>query len=172
MKRLLPVVALLFALVLPVYADVPADATYWWVWTNGVWTERANLIDADAPEWLDSQTLLLHNAAQPDMVKYVYVEIKWTYAEPDDLGPLSLQSDGSVVGPSYYTSPNKRFSTWIWTITPQPEWERVLFPDTRFYDMYQIDEFEVGTVCVPEPGTVALLTSGLCVLGMAFRRKT
>ncbi len=172
MKRLLLVVAVLFTLISPAFADVPANATYWWIWSNGVWNQRANLINADAPEWLDSQTLLLHNAARPDLVKYVYVEVKWTYAEPDGLGPLNLQSTGSVVGPSHQTTPNKRFSTWIWTITPQPEWETVLLPDARFHDMYQIDEFEVGTVCVPEPGTLALLTSGLCVLGMVYRRKT
>ena len=171
MKKLLPVVALLLILISPAFADVPANATYWWIWSGGSWTQRANLINADAPEWLDPQSLLLHNVAQPDLVKYVYVEIKWTYAEPEELGPLSLMAGGLVSGTYHQTTPNKRFSTWIWTITPQPEREVVFFPDARFHDMYQIDEFEVGTVCVPEPGTVALLTSGLCVLGMVYRRR-
>ena len=88
---------------------------------------------------------------------------------------------GTLVWPSDHVSPiieigdpmanGWRSVTALYDIKPQPDWERMDFLFTVPANEYLfIDNVKMATQCVPEPGTLLLISSGLIGF-VGFRKK-
>ena len=65
-----------------------------------------------------------------------------------------------------------------WKLDDQPAWEKIVFPDASYRDLYDIStglggdvkDWNVATICVPEPISLSLLAMGTMVLLRRRRR--
>jgi len=159
------------------FADVPPWADLWWTIGPGdnQWTVLNNSTGqvVNPPEWdLTGQKLTVHNVALPDNIKTFWLEIKWNKVNHVVLDPV-LTADGQVTSLGVVTSPNTGWTTWTWTIRPQP-WAEVLdfgAPGMRDVITRDMAQFEVGSKCVPEPGTIFAALSILGPVGFVFRKR-
>ncbi|MCX8052316.1 MAG: hypothetical protein N3B12_00770 [Armatimonadetes bacterium] len=177
-------------------ADVPVWADYWWIWQfrDGspvwFWTRPGYGHPGQlVPQWetdqkgLPTRRLEVPNVAQPNLIKYVWFEVKWGSKVPGDdiIKKLTLElPQGYNVRKSEFWKSQLgggRIWTWKWTVYPQPEKEWICFTDQATFDIFYwgkynnqwIDEIEVGSKCIPESTTVMLGVLGLTSVA-AFRR--
>lgn len=107
-------------------------------------------------------------------IKHYFVEIVWKYDGGIHFGDFDLivqapggsavteTIDGDMMGED---NNGWRIQRWEGTIDPQPDWEMFRFVPPQ--DVL-VDSVWIGTHCVPEPGTIALLGLGALAL---FRRR-
>ncbi len=60
-----------------------------------------------------------------------------------------------------------------WELDFQPDWEEILFPSANDYHKLEgkVASWNVATICVPEPATLAMLAVALAALGVATLRR-
>ncbi|MBN1908651.1 MAG: PEP-CTERM sorting domain-containing protein [Pirellulales bacterium] len=128
-------------------------------------------------------TKLMGNQAHPDRVKDLFAVVIWEGPANASLNICVTSEDGTQIQTNQVeitepTMQNWRATVLTGTIDPQPDWEMFDFGFCGFDGSLEpmvggvyIDSIYVGTHCVPEPGTLALLL-GLLVAGVfAYRRR-
>ncbi|MFO0832976.1 MAG: hypothetical protein U0637_14185 [Phycisphaerales bacterium] len=171
-----------------VNAEMPPEVQIQARWTpTELGNQSTNWADVLRPTWLPGSDPIAHwlpgspqtqiiisNLAAQDNVKTVYLEL--TYFSVTHLPsqiPLIVATSGPdiTVTPNNLQPPNAQtldnVIRYTWTMSPQPGYEFIRFPDERYYYLdtwdpnHKITKMEVGTVCVPTPaGTVALVVAG------------
>lgn len=178
----LSVMALGMLCSVPVAADVPTDIVdQYWVWypaqvpgaMPGYWVGYINNLQVAAPEWnADKSRLDIFNVEVPNRIKNVWVEVKYVLPQTQMARLVLADPNGKTYFPEdAWISKNGQFLTWKWTLPWQPAKETVMFGSTDFYNLRGIELVEIGTQCVPEPGGIALLVSGLIGCGLVRRRR-
>jgi len=146
---------------------------------NGTgWQDTDPVVYGSAQGWWDIGTgsivLTIPNRpdAGPDTYKDITVWVKYwnemTGAPGVQVSPTPLSS--SVISESLGDKAWWK-DTWSFHIEPNPDYETITLTGLAEIGA-QIDEIRVDTVCVPEPGSLMVLCSGLLgVVGFAVRRK-
>ncbi len=125
----------------------------------GVWTLSGEI-------WVD-----IYNYPEPNPDKFIWIQLTWApmWNEPNPFprveetftpgGPYPGEEiDRQFAGPEDW-----QYSTFLIELHPNPDFETVHI----WGDIY-VDELVIDTICVPEPGSLWLLASG--VLGFVRRR--
>jgi len=121
---------------------------------------------------------VMYNLDDPSRVKTFYVGMIWYDASANHTGTLTIgcESEGSEVilyAPQNWTDTNTpawHYSVQTGTIIPQPGVETFTFTFGNGA-LPWADSVWVGTTCIPEPGTIAMmLFGGLGVVGGVIRK--
>ncbi len=192
-------------------ADIPAYVDFWAEQTAqyhplgnpNPWTIHKNLYGYVAPVWNAVQPyseLTIDNQYVSTNYKELWLEIHLDEVLAEVPFDVEVTAD-TTQGPVSITAAPVDFSTdlvggtttitWMWTLNPQPGWEKLAFVGENivddvsylydlnvgqfFYDMAKgphITSIEVGTFCVPVPGSLLLCGVGLGFIGTVrrFRR--
>ena len=116
----------------------------------------------------DNSSLIVPNKAVPDRTKIVTLVLffgtDWDGTVPKLTLPGGFEAFSDV-------SLGSETAIWKWYIYPQPASETIKFPGMYGYDMQNhMVGMKVGTICVPEPSTLAVLGGGLLLL-VTWRRR-
>lgn len=169
----------------PAAADVPTNLVdQYWVWypmppgvpsnDPGYWVNPIDKLGLPDPVWAqDFTSVWVPNRAVPDRVKNIWVEVKYLFPQTQMADLLVCDPAGVAYKPhTQWISTNGQFLTWQWTLPYQPESETIAFGGTDFYFMRGIELVEIGTQCVPEPGSILALACGCAgLVGFVRRRK-
>lgn len=170
-------------LAVPASADVPTGIVdQYWTWypdfrpdanMPGYWVEYINNIDVSAPEWCqDGFALNIFNIEIPGNVKNIWFEVKYETPQTEIARMFVIDPTGAQFAPiDAWISQNGQIVTWQWQLPWQPPCETICFGSDMFYNLEGIELVEVGTQCVPEPGSLFLLLPGAIGLGAFIRRK-
>ena len=168
-------------------ADIPDYVDYHATWDASGWTVEGCCAELYGdPEWKNDWTLWVPNVHIPEWIKYVWLEIEWNYEVPSTAPGIGIEAGikdppgGSVDiypcpdNPDPYRNVDGDGWTYCWIIEPQPDWEEFYFDSAQYHNLGGgVRSVEVGTYCIPEPGTVSLLLIGSLMLGVVavIRRK-
>lgn len=166
-------------------ADIPRGVDFHAIWNRPAeqagptWTVLENERGFDSPYWMeDHLRVFVDNEYIPEWTKLVWVEVEWMCVRilPPEAPDLQLMVGQVVMLPASVTPTASGMGwTWKWEIFPQPENEIIRFPDDSYWHLGQpwnpdlpyymgVSSVEIGTLCVPEPVTAALLGIGGVVL--------
>lgn len=109
------------------------------------------------------------NQPIPNPVKRIWVQLTWAMQAPNTWPAVSETRFG--VGSSLVAEVPLGggwfHSTYLITLHPNPDWERILITGA-----VNVDEMVIDTQCVPEPSSMLALSSGLLgLMGFAIRRR-
>lgn len=173
--------------------QIPADTDYYATRTQageGTWTVSRGS-DWGVPEWLwdtgdPPAKSLLHIPNQPRPAPWfkkvylllVYDTSRWNENLVPGSGPPNNLANMQIVDPPTGVTLDFRDVSlgtgqayWEWTIRPQPGHETLRFPGMHGYDMHNaMIRMEIGTKCIPTPGSAALLTLAGVVVAARRRR--
>jgi hypothetical protein len=141
-------------------------------------------IQFQEPDWAEGEnddwTLTVYNSPDPELYKEVYLLVDLYDRDADTTAGnypnVVLKDDLGNVVPlvSIQTNGDNGQLLYYWEIDPQPAFETLTFPGrgeglgNDFYDLNgDVKDWNVATVCVPEPATLALVAIG----GLWFCRK-
>lgn len=178
--KLLPLLALLC--IGTASANIPDYVDFWAEQTsaNGTWSvvDNHNKYNYADPVWEQTWNLKIDNEYNPNMVKYLWLEIEFSVAGKSAEPPMVVATDDATVnylGAQVSFGTNTTDVTWEWVLIPQPgtEWIEFQFGDEQFpvqgfqWNLDQqtdINKIEIGTYCVvPVPSSLFL-----CGIGVAF----
>jgi len=139
------------------------------------WLGPNGTADVGPPFWADNKTLEIPNQNLEDHHKKLWVEVEYTVL-PTPLPSVILKREAFGGDPASddarLPSVDGTTATWFWPLAHCPEEETIVFPDTSFHDLTNIEHVRVASTCiaiVPEPTTSALALTALC-LAMSRRR--
>ncbi len=124
------------------------------------------------PEWDPDPTvpeLYLPNEIIPDWEKEIWLLVD--YRDRDNAGDPGIVvrlPDGTTYSPDDYDYSDDNGQVLLhWILPVQPAWEVVVFPDVKYRNLTgDVKDWNIATVCVPEPASVLLLVfAGAMVLG-------
>lgn len=124
------------------------------------------------PTWIvgqDSWVLEVPNEQIPDWQKVVQLLIDYTDRDNDvDPGITLMLPDGTSVMPAVQYSNDFGQILLTWELDIQPAWERIVFPDAKYLQLNgDVKDWNLATVCVPEPATAMLVL----VVGVGLLRR-
>ena len=127
-----------------------------------------------APMWdplEPNQTVIIGNEYIKDKYKEVWLLVDYKDRDPNRAEQIILIDDaGKLWSPTSVTDSNDGGqSLYYWELDYQPHMEKIVFPNDAYMTLTDyVKDWDVSTICVPEPCTVALLGMGAMVL---FRRR-
>jgi hypothetical protein len=127
-----------------------------------------------APIWdplEPNQTVIIGNEYIKDKYKEVWLLVDYKDRDPNRAEQIILIDDaGKLWSPTSVTDSNDGGqSLYYWELDYQPHMEKIVFPNDAYMTLTDyVKDWDVSTICVPEPCTVALLGMGAMVL---FRRR-
>jgi hypothetical protein len=163
-----------------------------WLWDGGMLGDFGEAIPEELPghPWHDqgdnagvhidapgTMSKEMANLSRPNQFKEFFISVLWldTTTNHDADLTLSIYAPGNpqidIIEDYQINIPDShwRYTVLSGKITPQVDSE--MFSLTFDKASPYIDSLWVGTHCVPEPGTIAMLASGaLGILGLAWRR--
>jgi hypothetical protein len=126
------------------------------------------------PYWTaDCMRLVIDNEVVQDYKKDVYLLVDYldrdNTVDPGIL--LDTPTEQGLMPTEVTCSPDFGQILFHWALDYQPDWEEIVFPNVYYHDLsMDVKDFNVSTICVPEPAAwLMLLLAGICVL--AFRRR-
>jgi hypothetical protein len=171
---------------IPAAADIPTNIVdQYWIWypmpdfipdpvEPGYWDNPINHLGVTHPVWgINHTTLNINNVFNQDKVKNIWIEVKYVLPQTQ-MANLTITDPNNVIYEPVdkWISINGQYLTWQWQLPWQPDLETVNFGTTDFYNLNNIELVEVATQCVPEPGCVLVLVTGVVGLaGLKLRRK-
>ena len=129
-----------------------------------------------AQEGPDEWILAVENEEMPDpWYKEVWLLVDYMRGAPADPGiVLRLADDGTDMAPEITPSPDGGQLLFYWRLDHQPGVEYIVFPSQEYKDLWQnvigVKDWNIATLCTPEPATMALLGVG-CLVALARRRR-
>lgn len=162
---------------------IPDDVDYHVTRTlpgEGQWLAETDKHGYGLPEWEfgddDAKSLLIiPNQAVPENIKHLYLLMTFDTAlwDENNIPAMAVTDPAAGVNLVFHdVSLGSGVAFWHWTINPQPASETLKFPGYYGYDMHNhMLSMEVATKCVPIPGTLVLLGSGLAALAGMRRKK-
>lgn len=158
----------------PDVAENPFGAPDFYDYSLGTWTDgyegRTGVYQLDSEYDFELIEINLPNSPEPNPVKWVRIQVvsHWDgeVLEPDVyIGGDEWEITDSEI---YPLDPEDQFgwiySRWDISIYPNPEFEEIDLYSFNGYPLI-IDQIVVDTICIPEPGTMGLLSlAGLALL--------
>jgi hypothetical protein len=152
----------------PSATATPGTGQSWqdeWGGAQGVWPLSGN-IEATIPD-----------SPVPLPYKDIWVQLTWAKQVDSstptvwevDSGDIGTLIEQDVLGTTGLPAPNDEWyhSTYLIQLEPNPSSEIVRIDGTLM-----VDELVIDTICVPEPGTLTLLATGLtALLAYALRKR-
>jgi hypothetical protein len=134
------------------------------------------------PQWQDELTVQINNEVMPDMKKEVYLLVDYydRVAGRKNNELVQLQATDPLSGQVLLLTPTSVESStddgqllFTWLLDFQPASELLIFPDNRYSTLAgNVKDWDVSTICVPEPGTgMLLIAAGIGVLLTVWRRR-
>lgn len=125
-------------------------------------------------------TATIPNIAVPNLTKEIWLQATFATNNPDpnDLALYFTVGGGPITPTSMVLTPLNAYGltrvTLGFSIFPQPASETLVFSAALDAGQYVlIDQLDVDTRCVPEPGTISMLIAGAFALaGWAVRRRS
>ncbi|MFO8011970.1 MAG: PEP-CTERM sorting domain-containing protein [Phycisphaerae bacterium] len=141
--------------------------------------EAGDMAEAYAdPFWVptDDESIIVEigNERIEDMHKEVYLLVDYVDQVPGrkDLEKIVLIDDAGVEWDPTRVEPSDDDGQLLftWVLDDQPPFEQIKFPDDAYQNLTEhVKDWDVATICVPEPVTLALV--GLGAAGLAMRRR-
>ena len=133
------------------------------------------------PYWGEqTNDFYLPNEKIEGMWKEIWLLVDYIDRNPvADPGILIEDPDGDQYNPDSITwSADGGQVLLHWKLDDQPDWEKIIFPDASYRNLYDIStglggtvkDWNVATLCVPEPISLSLLAIGGAVLLRRRRR--
>ena len=125
--------------------------------------------------WLDLESidLWIPNHTEPNEYKEIWLQV--TYHVTDLQPPAYIAPTVEVPGATYLGGQirilEENLGLWHWELSlskwriepnPTEEWIHLTWPEPGEYPRGAVDQIVVDTICIPEPGTMALLALGAC----------
>ena len=123
------------------------------------------------PVWDDEHLrLTIGNEEIQNFTKDIWLLVD--YLDRDNNVPPGITLDTPLeqgLTPEIDYSPDYGQILLHWSLTYQPAWETFVFPTADYWALSgDVKDFDIATICIPEPTTVALLALGL--IGLRRRR--
>ncbi|MBN2291046.1 MAG: PEP-CTERM sorting domain-containing protein [Pirellulales bacterium] len=132
--------------------------------------------DFDDPYWWDSNTLVVDNELIQDQRKNVYLLID--YIDQDNnsdpgITLISSEDELTEIAPTLIEYSDDYGQILLtWELDHQPAWEKIIFPASKYHDLsLDVKDFNIATICVPEPSTMLMLALAVIGFNLVFRRR-
>ncbi len=114
------------------------------------------------PQFVDDVTLLVENLFVPEWHKEVYLLVDYIDRVAGRQENITLLSDdGRTWNPTVTASADDGQLLFEWVLDYQPGWEKINFPGNKYSLLNgDVKDWDLSTICVPEPATLALLALG------------
>ena len=131
--------------------------------------------DFDYPYWLQGDTTVhIDNESVQDMHKEVWLLVDYIDRDLNrDVDITLLASDGITYDePTVTANDDGGQLLFYWDLPNQPEWEEIIFPNADYFNLTgDVKDWNIATICTPEPATLTLLClGGLAILKRRGRR--
>jgi hypothetical protein len=142
---------------------------------DGVWNadfrEAGSLKDVyDDPSWVDDNTFHVDNQYVEENEKEIWLLVDYTDRILGRQEDVRLVDDTGTewLPTEVLESADGGQLRFYWDLDYQPDWERIVFPDDRYFTLAgNVKDWDLSTYCVPEPATVVLLA----LVGLAAWRR-
>ena len=120
------------------------------------------------PMWTaDGLEVEIQNEPIEEMHKEVYLLVDYKDRVAGRVENILLRDDrGNTWIPTSVASPDDGQLLFTWVLDYQPQFETIIFPNIKYNTLTgDVKDWDVATICVPEPATMTLLAlGGLAVL--------